>query len=92
MTCQRCSGVRPGDQPFYSDGRFANQPPVLPGGVPGDCAPLDATGLLIGGVIIGGIGALFLANMTGTTSLFGIGSKIKHAGSHTYNSARKTFK
>lgn len=80
------TGNRPGD--FYSDERMANQPPVLPG----DCAPLDTGALLIGGIILGGLGALFLANMTGTTSLFGIGGRVKHAASHTYHSAKKTFR
>ena len=76
------------NEDFYSDERMANQPLYIPG----ECAPLDTYGLLIGGIIVGGIGALFLANMTGTTSLFGIGSRVKHAAGHTYRSAKKTFK
>jgi hypothetical protein len=80
------TGNRPGD--FYSDERMANQPPVLPG----DCAPLDTGALLIGGVILGGLGALFLANLTGSTSLFGIGGKVKHGIGHTGRSVKRTFK
>jgi hypothetical protein len=59
--------------------------------VPGACDSIDAVGILVGGLIIGGLGALFMANMTGETSLFGIARKVKHAGSHTYHSARNTI-
>lgn len=69
---------------YYSDERMANQNLY----VPGACDQLDTGALLIGGLIIGSLGALFMVNLTGETSLFGMGRKIKHAGSHTYHSAR----
>ena len=141
MSCPCKAGKQPAyyaderfaDNYYYSDGRMANQNPVLPGSVgsdgtkhpnmvefindydhdndqnefgepqsvyynsypqalPGACDTIDTAGILLGGVILGGLGALFLVNLTGETSLFGIAGKAKHAGSHTYHSARKTIR
>jgi hypothetical protein len=61
-----------------------------PAAEPGACDSPDAAGLFIAGLVIGGLGALFMANLTGETSVRGIYRKTKHGVGHTYSSAKRT--
>jgi len=62
-----------------------------PDATPDACSPIDAAGLVIVTAGVTVLATLFMANLTGETSVRGIARKTGRGARHTYNSARNTI-